>query len=77
MDFWLSPTFTSGSNHLPALLIPENIQFNKLELQALLSTTAMPYKSEMNGALLVVPEFIQKINSADQLRRHMLLACWK
>ncbi len=78
IDFWVSPTGTPGSkNHLPALLIPENIHFNKSELQALLPTKAMPCKSEMNGALLVVPEPTQKIKSALQLRRHMLLVYWK
>jgi hypothetical protein len=53
------------------------MQLNKSEFQALLPTIAMPYKSEMNGALLVVPESTQKIKSALQLRRHMLLAYWK
>ena len=77
MDFRLSPTVTSGSNHLPVFLIPENIQINKSELQALLPTTAMPYRSEMNAALLVVPEPTQKIKSALQLRQHMLFAYWK
>jgi hypothetical protein len=77
MDFWLSPTVPSGSNQLPAFLIPENIQFNKSELQALLPTTPMTYKSEMNGALLIVPESTQKIKSALQLRQHLLLAYWK